>query len=271
MTAPRKIAVVGTSNIGALKYASEAIAAAHPDLALTFYGLPGGRFAEAGVDARGLFQPAPDDEATRALSRKVNGTEALDLQVFDAVFAVADTLGMAQVLFVAAQYDVVDWPTRRERPLISEPAFLAAMDEAITARADALARQFAGIAPLYAALAPYPSVAVTRRGPHRQEPYPALAAHPELARVHALYISALTAALAARGIAFVAQPAETMAAPFLTRPEFARGAMDFRQHGRMLDDHRHMNAAFGASLFRAFALALGPTPPPAAPTPENKE
>jgi len=271
MIAPRKIAVVGTSNIGALKYAADTIATAHPGLALTFYGLPGGRFAEAGVDADGRFRPAPGDEATHKLALRINGTEMLDLTAFDAVFVVADTLGMAQVLFVAAQYDVVDWPTRRDRPLMSEPAFLAAMDEAITARADALARQFAGIAPLYAALAPYPSVAVTRRGPHRQEPYPAIAAHPELARVHDLYIGALTAALAARGIAFVPQPDETLAAPFLTRPEFARGAMDFRQQGRVLDDHRHMNAAFGASLFRAFALALGPTPPLADPRPETKE
>jgi hypothetical protein len=50
-----------------------------------------------------------------------------------------------------------------------------------------------------------------------------------------------------------------MAGPFLTKPAYARGALDFRAEGRVLDDHRHMNAAFGASLFRAFALALGAT------------
>ena len=253
----RRIAVVGTSNIGAVKYAEAEIAAEHPGLSVTFYGLPGGKFAEAGVDEAGLFQPAPGDGATRKLAERVNGTAALDLKAFDAVLAIGDTLGMAQTLFVATYYDVVDWPTRRDRPLISTPAFLAAMDEAIAIRADRLARQFKGVSPVFAALAPYPTIAVTRRGPHRQEPYASVAGHPELARIHALYRDTLTAALAARGITFVPQPDETMAAPFLTRPDYAMGAMDFRTEGKVLNDHRHMNAAFGASLFRAFALALG--------------
>jgi hypothetical protein len=174
---------------------------------------------------------------------------------------------MTQTLFLAAHYDVVDWPTRRVRPLISRPGFLAAMHEAIAARADLLARQFHKIRPLYAALAPYPSTAVAQRGPHRQEPYALIADHPELPRIHKLFRNALRAALAARGITFVPQPKETLAAPFFTKTAYATGAMDFRADGRVLDDHRHMNAAFGASLFRAFALALGPTTVGADPRP----
>lgn len=267
----RRIAVVGTSNIGALKYAAPIIAAEHPHLAVTFYGLPGGKFAQSGVDEAGHFQPPRGDQETRKLAQRVNGTVALDLRGFDAVLVVADTLGMTQTLFVAMQHDVVDWPTRRDRPLLSGPAFHAAMTEAISARTDALARQFTGIAPLYAALAPYPSVGVTRPGPHRQEPYASVAAHPELPRIHTLFRAALRGALADHGIAFVPQPDDTLAGPFLTKEDFAHGAMDFRAEGRVLDDHRHMNAAFGASLFRAFALALGPNPAGAEPTPETKE
>ncbi len=267
----RAIAVVGTSNIGAVKYAEAEIAAAYPDLSVTFYGLPGGKFTDAGVDDAGRFQPAPGDGATRKLAERVNGTAALDLTRFDAVLAIGDTLGMPQTLFMAAQYDVADWPTRRDRPLISTPAFLAAMEEAIGVRADHLARQFRGIAPVFAALAPYPTVAVTRRGPLRQEPYASVADHPELPRIHALYRDALTRALAARGLRFVPQPAETMAGPFLTKPDYAMGAMDFRTEGKVLNDHRHMNAAFGASLFRAFALALGATSAGTDPTANIKE
>jgi hypothetical protein len=255
----RKIAVVGTSNIGAVKYAEAEITAAHPDLSVTFFGLPGGKFAEAGVDATGVFRPAQGDGVAHKLAERVNGTAALDLTGFDAVLAIGDTLGMPQTLFVAAHYDVADWPTRRDKPLMSTPAFLSAMEEAITARADHLTRQFRGVECLFAALAPYPTVAVTRRGPHRQEPYASVADHPELPRIHALYRDALTRALKARGITFVPQPAETVAGPFMTKPDYAMGAMDFRTEGKVLDDHRHMNAAFGASLFRAFALALGAT------------
>jgi hypothetical protein len=78
-------------------------------------------------------------------------------------------------------------------------------------------------------------------------------------------------ALADRGITFIPQPEETVAAPFLTRPDYALGARDFRAVGRILDDHRHMNAAFGASLFRAFALALGQTSAGAETASELKE
>lgn len=267
----RKIAIVGTSNIGALKYATDTIAAEFPDLAVTFWGLPGGKFGDCRVNAEGIFKPFQEDGELLNLAQRINGTASIDLKGFDATLVIGDTLGMPQTLFVAAQYDVTDWPSRRDRPLLSGPAFNAAMDEAITVRADALTHQFAGIAPLFVALAPYPTVAVTRRGPHRQDPYASVAAHPELARIHGQFRAALSAALAARGLTFVPQPDATMAGPFLTRPEYAQGAMDFRQQGRILHDHRHMNAAFGASLFRAFALALGPDKTGTAPTPQIKE
>ncbi|PWK59424.1 hypothetical protein [Roseicyclus mahoneyensis] len=267
----RRIAVVGTSNIGALKYAAGSIALDHPGLSVTFWGLPGGKFAECATDPGGVFQPLPGDTETRKLAQRINGADHLDLTRFDATLVIADTMGLPSVLFVAGNYDVIDWPPRRGKPLLSEPGFRAAMDEAIAARADDLARQFRGVAPLYLARAPYPTTVVTRRGKLRLEPFASVAGHPEAARIELLYTEALSRALAERKMAFVAQPQDTIAAPFLTRPEFGKDAMDFRAAGRVLDDHRHMNAAFGASLFRAFALALGPDMTGAAPTPARQE
>ena len=267
----KRVAVVGTSNIGALKYAAGTIAAEHPGVSVTFWGLPGGKFAECATDAAGVFQPSAGDTETRRLAKRVNGTEGIALADHDATLVIADTMGLPSVLFVAGNYDVIDWPPRRDKPLLSLPGFLAAMDEAIAARADDLARQFRGAPRLFLARAPYPTTVVTRPGPLRLEPFASVASHPEAARIEALYTDALTRALSDRGITFVAQPTEMIAAPFLTRPEFGEGAEDFRAAGRVLDDHRHMNAAFGASLFRAFALALGPDKTGAAPTPQIKE
>lgn len=267
----RHIAIVGTSNIGALKYAAPAIANAHPDLALVFWGLPGGKFAECAVDAAGVLRPAQGDPEARKMARRINGADTIDLSRLDATLVIADTMGLPQILFVASGYDVVDWPHRRDKPLLSEAAFHAVMDEAIDAAADDLARRFQGVTPLFLARAPYPTTAVTRRGRLRLEPFASIAAHPEGARIERLYTETLGHALSARGITLIAQPPETIAAPFLTRPEFGRAAGDFRSADRVLDDHRHMNSAFGTSLFRAFALALGPNKTGAAPTPEIKE
>ena len=267
----RTIAIVGTSNIGAMKYAAPAIAAAYPDLALSFWGLPGGKFPDCAVDASGCLRTAPGDAEALKMARRINGADMIDLSRADACLVIADTMGLPQILFVACGYDVVDWPHRSDKPLLSQAAFLAMMDEVIEAAADDLARQFQGVTPLLVARAPYPTTVVTRRGPLRLEPFAAIAAHPEAARIEGLYTTALDRALSARAMTLVAQPADTIASPFLTRPAFGKAAGDFRAANRVLDDHRHMNAAFGASLFRAFALALDPTIVGAEPRPPIEE
>jgi len=251
-----RIAVVGTSNIGCIKYQAETLAQAWPGFEITCYGLPGARFYEAHARETGMFGPPDGDRKARQLAKQINGVARIDLSRHDAVFVIADTLGMAHALWMAKTCDVADWPTRRGKTLISAPAFEHAMREAIDSRVGNLARQFAGIRPLHVALAPFPTTAVIPEGPYHQQPYATMAAHPEAGRLHEIYTAALVAALEAQDIRYVSQPPETVAQPFLTQERFGIGALDFRQEGRVLDDHRHMNPAFGASLFRAFALTL---------------
>lgn len=253
-----RVAVVGTSNIGAVKFALPQIANDWPELSVACFGLPGGKFNEAFTVA-GVFGPDPADNGTVKLSRRVNGRIGIDLTEVDHVLAMADSLGMPQTLFTAINYDIAEWPTRRAAPLLSEAAFHHAMTTAIAERADHLAHQFTDIPRVHVALAPYPTTAVVPRGPLHQQPYAAMATYPEADRLHALYRAALSEALSARGMTLIAQPDETIAHPFLTRPEYGIGAQDFRNQANILDDHRHMNARFGASLFRAFALGLSTT------------
>lgn len=252
----RRVAVIGTSNIGAVKFAGEALATEWPELDITFYGLPGAKFDAAGVSGDGVFAPAEDDAQARKLAKRVNGSVGIDLRAFDGVLVIGDALGMPNALWTANQYDVVDWPTRRGLPLMSEPAFLSGMEEAITARVTHLAHQFRDIRPLHVALAPFPTTAVVPEGKYHQQPYAGIATHPEAARIHDLYQNALTRALNAQDITYIPQPPETVAQPFLTVHEFGIGALDFRHDHAVLDDHRHMNPRFGALLFRAFARTL---------------
>ncbi len=164
----------------------------HPGLAVTFWGLPGGKFAECATDEAGVFQPLPGDAETRKLAQRINGTESIDLTGFDATLVIADTMGLPSALFVAANYDVIDWPPRRDKPLLSETGVPRRHGRGgIAARADDLARQFRGVSNLYLARAPYPTTIVTRRGPLRLEPFASAAAHPEAARIERLYTEAL--------------------------------------------------------------------------------
>lgn len=258
MTPPvRKVAVIGTSNIGAVKYAQDRIAAAHPTLSLTCYGLPGGKF-DGAYTVDGAFGPDRSDHAAMKLARRVNGAPTLDLAPFADILVIGDTLGMPATLWTALSYDIAEWPTRTGRDLLSLPALQATMDEAIAARADHLRAQF-GTRPLHVSLAPYPTTAVVPKGDHHQQPYASMANHPHANELHALYRAALTRALSARNMTFVPQPDETIATPFLTKEPYGLGSMDFRAEGRLLNDHRHMNADFGASLFDAFALTLHST------------
>lgn len=260
-----KIAVVGTSNIGAIKYAEAQIAAEHPHLIVTCFGLPGGKFDSARTTG-GQFGPDRSDHGAMKLARRVNGAPTINLTGFDHILVIGDTLGMPATLWTAASYDIADWPTRTGRALLSEPAFLSAMEEAITTRASHLRSQFADLA-LHVALAPYPTTAVVPKGEHHQMPYAAMARHPEAPRIEILFRAALTRALIARKMTFVPQPEDTIASPFLTKEPYGQGSMDFRNEGCLLNDHRHMNADFGASLFRAFALTLPATDA----APQNEE
>ena len=259
----QKVAVVGTSNIGAVKYAQDRIAKAHPTLDLTCFGLPGGKFDGART-IDGQFGPDRSDHAAMKLARRVNGAPTLDLSPFAHILVIGDTLGMPSTLWTALNYDIADWPSRTGRDLLSLPALRATMAEAIAPRADHLRAQFADRS-IHVALAPYPTTAVVPKGEHHQQPYAAMATHPHASEVQTLYRAALMQALHARNMTLIPQPDETISSPFLTREPFGHGSMDFRApkdatEGRVLNDHRHMNADFGASLFAAFALAIDPTP-----------
>ena len=250
-----KILIAGTSNIGALKSAAPRLANEFPGAEITFYGLPGGKFNE--VSTRGTaFGPRRAETDLVAMSKRINGVPRIDLAPFDRVFVITDTLGLAPILWLAARTDVVDWPSRRGVPLISDAAFEETIAVSIAERTDHLRSQFADI-PLHVARSPYPTQAVARQGPHLQKPYDEIAKHPEAARIEAMYNTALTAALTARDMVFVPQPEDTIAQPFLTLESCGIGALDFRNGESVLDDHRHMNADFGASLIHAFALSIG--------------
>lgn len=253
-----KIAVVGTSHIGALKYAKAQISEEFPELDITFFGLPAGRFDKS-RSRNGVFGPLRRDQDAVALSRKVNGVPRIDLKPFDHVLVIADTLGLNPVLWLAAQHDVADWPTRRGLPLISGPAFLDAIPQAIAERADHLRQQFRDL-PIHVATAPYPTTGVVPEGKLHRFIFASISENPEAARIEKLYYDALYPALEARKMVYVAQPTETITQPFLSHKHYGEGALDFRAEGNSLDDHRHLNAEFGASLFRAFALAIGQTP-----------
>lgn len=253
-----KVAVIGTSNIGAVKYAQSRIEAAYPRLSVTCYGLPGGKFDAARLVGT-EFGPDRGDTAAMKLALRINGAPTLDLSRFTHILVIGDTLGLPATLWAALSYDVADWPTRTGRDLLSLPALKATVEEAIAARADHLHSQF-GASELHVAHAPYPTTAVVARGVHHKQPYAAVAAYPHAAALQSLYRDALTRALADRGMTLVPQPEETIAQPFLTKEPYGRGARDFRNKDNLLDDHRHMNADFGASLFNAFAIAIGAAP-----------
>ncbi|QXT39301.1 hypothetical protein [Gymnodinialimonas ceratoperidinii] len=252
------VAVIGTSNIGAVKYAQTRIEAAYPQLAVTCYGLPGGKFDGAQL-IDNHFGPDRADTAAMKLARRINGAPTLDLSRFAHILVIGDTLGLPATLWTALSYDIADWSTRTGRDLLSLPALQATAEEAIAARADHLRAQF-GTFELHVAHAPYPTTAVVPKGVHHQQPYAAMATYPHAAALQTLHRHALTLALADRGMTLIPQPDETIAQPFLTKEPYGHGSMDFRNQDNLLNDHRHMNADFGASLFNAFAIAIGAAP-----------
>lgn len=256
-----RILVLGTSHMGAVRSARDDIKTAFPMLEVDYFGLPGARFAAGRVDGNGVFAPDAADVQAWKLSQKINGREQVDLSTYDNVFLIGPKFRLYWLLRTVARYDIAEWRPAGRPAMVSE-AFLVA---ALTAQCDnavaELQTQFGTGFRVAIAPAAYPAEVVTQSGPHHEHPFEQMLAHPCRDRLYTLHQEMIADAVGAAGFGYVPQPVETHAGAFLTRSEYLSGAEDFRDPSRPLTDKRHMNAAYGFNLFKAYAFQeLGLSP-----------
>lgn len=228
-----RLAIVGSSHVGAIKEAEAAIRAAHLTLQISWFAVPGGAFRRCRMLGQS-FVADPQSTAEADRIRALNGDLSIDLGDVDHVWAIGYRFGFGAAL----------------------GAYLAGENGQV---ADIVAASVAGIAAqwgdqaLTISPAPYPALRARAPGP-KQEPRLR-----DILRSRARdaqfthFEDTITRALADTPYKFLPQPDQTRAAPFATANQFLQGARDFQTGHPLQGDLRHMNRAYGRALFEEFA------------------
>lgn len=248
-----RLAIVGSSHIGAIRQADDKITLACPNLDVTYFGLPGAPFRRACRGEDGVLRVNATSDAQARMIRRINGVQELDLGPFDHIWVVGFRFGLGKVLRLLKRYDVLEMRRTGRQGTVSEAFFWAAVQAETEHICAAIFANYGADTRISISPAPYPAQKASEPGPHFEPALTHILHHPERDRIFVGFEDRIARGLAARGYRFQPQPRQTLAAPFATCSEYLRGAVDFRDSSAASTDLRHMNADYGFTLFHAFA------------------
>ena len=241
-----RVLVLGTSHAMTLRRAAAQIAADHPEMSVTYWGLPGAAFATLRCDGDGVLRADPANLTGQRKLADWGLADHVDLRPFDHIFLVGIHYHQRALLKLLRGLQPWEWGYRPGAMRVS----LGLLESAMTAEvALKLADQSANIpfdSRFVLMPAPCSAERVVTQGPLHEATTTALAESPYAARSFALLQKAMAAPHRALGVAFVPQPEATLARPWLTRDEF------------LIDpdaDARHMNSNYGRIAFNALVAA----------------
>lgn len=262
-----KLCVIGSSHVAMLMLAERD--APTPGLDLTFYAAPSGGVEAAELDGTTLRAVTPE---LRARLDMTGAPHAVDLNDFDAVVFVGETVSVFSAVALVRQANVSDWPSAApliaaagepfapvlKRPLLTRAAYVAALAgaarEKLTYRLARALRERSDV-PIAVVPQPYPAERVLEgnapvvRRIHRDGDGASLATC--LAEAHEAAFAGIDR------LHIVSQPPETVTGDFLTHDAFARHAMRLSlQQRQPKDDVLHMGGAYGRLALDAVLAAL---------------
>lgn len=275
-----KICVIGNSHVGMLRAAVRELGPEGPDL--TFFAKAGDGLENATI--RGSVIAARDRDL-RAAQARFGMPEEVDVARFDAILLVAGTASIYSALRILQECRVSGWPscaTRREliigpdtigpdtigpdtapqdKPLVSEPAFVAALaDQARAGVSFRFARAFrrAGDVPIFLVPQPYPSERVFESTRPREYGFHRVRANGDGAALSTCLARAIDQAFGGIGnLTILHQPADTIAHGFTTARAFTRDAVRVDGHtAQHATDLLHVGPAFGKQVLSRVIAGL---------------
>ena len=260
------IAIVGTSQVAALKQAWDAIGGRYPHHQISFFAVPMPLYRKLRLNDRLVFGlPAGKvRKHPRAASvvRQINRTIAVDLSGMDRVILCGHNWPQVAAAALAADFDIDSVRDAGSPQLMSRQAFDAiCVDLAEQSLPDPVWRSWSG-PPIAMQALPLPAESCLASRDRRFASWRAIHARPQGSdAVFDLVLDAYEAALGRVGIAFLRQPAKTRRRCGLTALEHSRGSHrlgeELQPHPET--DHWHMNAGYGAMCFATIFAWLGET------------
>lgn len=259
-----RLCVIGNSHLASFKDAWDAMADSVSDFRLRFFGAPARELASLGLrrDLRyGPKQPAGDPE-TEDLLQRINGATSIDLAQADAVLFVGRRPAWAALAALIAGRDVDGLRRAGARQILSATAFDAILDAIVQGCLPGKAWRNWTTPRLLMMPTPAPSASCLTSERALYKPFQQIADAPDgVAQIYRTCQDRLTAAHRAAGITMIHQPGETLTPVFLTEKRWSVGARRLRNGEPHLEnDHRHMNAAYGALCLETVFQALRADP-----------
>jgi hypothetical protein len=249
-----RVLVIGNSHAATLRRAFPAVQAARPDLALSFWGLPGAAFDKASTGADGRLRPDPKDRTSMRKVDQWNDAADADLTTPDHIFLVGLRFGLRAALGLMRQLHPLDQGRRPGALGVSDSFLRAALRASIDASLAGVATRLALDPRVVLMPAPYPATLVTNPASAFFEPITvADTVLPHAPALMTLFEHELAQACAARGLRLVLQPRQTLAGPFQTDPSYLDDATR---------DARHMTVAYGQLALDALLAAVSTRPAP---------
>jgi hypothetical protein len=261
-----RVAIVGTSQVAALKEAWDAIGAHHPRHQVSFFAVPMPTYRKLRLNNRLVFG-LPEAQMRKhpkaaSVVRRINRATAIDLSGMDRVILCGHNWPQVAAAALAAGFDIDGVREAGSPQFMSRQAFDAiCADLAEQTLPDPVWRDWSGPPIAMQALA-LPAESCLANGDRRFASWRAISARPAGSdAVFDLVLDAYEVALRRVGIAFLRQPAETRVPSGLTAAEHSCGS---RRLGEEVVPHPntdawHMNAGYGAICFAAIFAWLDET------------
>ncbi|SMX43972.1 hypothetical protein [Actibacterium lipolyticum] len=250
-----RLLVLGSSHTGALKSGVPRFRGRFPDVDVEFFAVPAPVFLTGRVNKEGVYVPGFRKDKDRELANAINGAEQIDLTAFDHILVVGFRFELISTAALLQTYDLLEGTdTGKDRACSME--FVDATMAATTARIAKMVRRCLGPDRNFTLTeAPYPSAAIGERADD-YEPARVIdnfIRHPDAEGLFQKWLKGVEDAVTQLGHGFLSQPADTIAAPFATKAQYALGGTSADGEEMSGTDHRHMNGDFGLRVLETFA------------------
>ena len=245
-----RIAVIGSSHVGAVRMAQSQIQALYPAVDLRFFAMTAGMFPHAFVDDAGVLQVPKSVGARRERLMRINDAEALDLSSYEHIWIVGPRYLLHSMHRMLRNHGLFGHTKPSEGKMMLTWDFVAAAIEDMVDGAHArLAKAYGRDQRITVTPAPMPSQSTSNPGDFFDRPLKHVTEMPQMERIAGLYEGRIAKCTLDQGWRILPQPQATRVAPFVTHDRYAFRPAEGDNNPL---DFRHMGANYGVILARAY-------------------
>lgn len=247
----RKILILGSSHVAALKAAAEKVLSRYPDVKLDFFAAPGPVYRKFKLAPQerlvGILEDTDAKNDEIALVKKLNGAEKLFYGDHDAVILVGHDIQETLNARILSRFAIDETSHNAPKMRLSRSAYLAMLSEIAIGALPDKGWWHSDAPKIFVYPAPRISEDCIHVGTRTVASWvPLVEKKLTTPEIFMNYIRILEQTFREIGITFISQPEDSFGETGLTRTDYSEGAIYIRPGDHRTDyDAKHMNVAFG--------------------------